>query len=830
MFGDKLRNRIGLPKDYSRDNTNDFNSRPPKSIEDYYKMLVEHNADVFGKFLDLKTNGIIQDYSYTNYIQRGGGKKTMTSIPIRQSTKGGSNTDATQHQQTAFSYAGLVGKAVLYSFIGSNTFTDDNGEQKSVMELDRADKAENLFINFYNDDEIDLSKLAFLLGVSISSLFVLKPTEQFTKTQMINVCLTLVREIPNLNGLDIQAVYRMIDRLTDIFRGHPMGTDQNREAKRSVYSQFLIFIQEQETTTVYNLIELHGRTSVDFLVEYFGNIKEKFDEVSTLIDFMVEQFTYNQDALEEFQTIMDKLPEDITDPLGWIDYITESTLGQEKRDDGWRELIIEALDGFIDEELPQPSIPKDGWKMTLKVNDDGSLVATGLEKDAANINDPELNAIRQKLFPNQVLEETNNKYTDRFKMNMLPEDKDLNRFLDLASKVYDITDKDFTIDTMKPILEQFGLTDMEQGGLYGDYPRYSTDREATYFLAQKDNTILMACRGTEGANTNDYITDIGGAWNGFTDRGNIQQSQLKERLDSIVDIGQTPVLYITGHSLGAATATKIMEYVLKGHPTTQIDSILFASPSVFKDKEDADEFERLASNHSIGIVNVEGDVITTDGFNHHAEGITTHIDRLGHKVNYGSGEYTSSPIRQFEDAVATLLGIGQLSSTHTIAAMRNSIDMLGNTTDIDTSLVNEFIQLGSSSAAKILMMTTYSAAPTLALTGNAAYEFVVADDYQTAFVSVSLMLLSAKVSQFLAGRFNTKLSKAETTFVGTFAAILPGLKGLLTSKKQTQSVYPQTPTPNKATPYKATKHRLPSTVKRSIKAKQRLQYGTPSNV
>ena len=36
---------------------------------------------------------------------------------------------------------------------------------------------------------------------------------------------------------------------------------------------------------------------------------------------MVDQFTYNQDALEEFQTIMDKLPEDITDPLGWIDYI-----------------------------------------------------------------------------------------------------------------------------------------------------------------------------------------------------------------------------------------------------------------------------------------------------------------------------------------------------------------------------------------------------------------------------------------------------------------------------------------------------------------------------
>ena len=128
------------------------------------------------------------------------------------------------------------------------------------------------------------------------------------------------------------------------------------------------------------------------------------------------------------------------------------------------------------------------------------------------------------------------------------------------------------------------------------------------------------------------------------------------------------------------------------------------------------------------------------------------------------------------------------------------------------------------------MMTTYSVAPTLALTGTAVKEIVVADDYQTAFISVSLMLLSAKASQFLAGRINTKLSKAETTFVGTFAAILPGLKGLLTSKKQTQSVYPQTPTPNKATPYKASNHRLPSTVKRSIKAKQRLQYGTPSNV
>jgi hypothetical protein len=199
-------------------------------------------------------------------------------------------------------------------------------------------------------------------------------------------------------------------------------------------------------------------------------------------------------------------------------------------------------------------------------------------------------------------------------------------------------------------------------------------------------------------------------------------------------------------------------------------------------------------------------------------------------VNYGSGEYTSSPIRQFEDAVATLLGIGQLSSTHTISAMKNSIDMLGNTTDIDTSLVNEFIQLGSSSAAKILMMTTYSVAPTLALTGTAVKEIVVADDYQTAFISVSLMLLSAKASQFLAGRFNSKLSKAETTFIGTFAAILPGLKGLLTSKKQTQSVYPQTPTPKKQTPYKASNHRLPNSVKRSIRAKREIQYGTPSNV
>ena len=92
------------------------------------------------------------------------------------------------------------------------------------------------------------------------------------------------------------------------------------------------------------------------------------------------------------------------------------------------------------------------------------------------------------------------------------------------------------------------------------------------------------------------------------------------------------------------------------------------------------------------------------------------------------------------------------------------------------------------------------------------------------------MLLSAKASQFLAGRVNTKLSNAETTFVGTFAGILPGLKGLLTSKKQTQSVYPQTPTPNKQTPYKASNHRLPNSALNSIKAKRGLQYGTPSNV
>ena len=61
---------------------------------------------------------------------------------------------------------------------------------------------------------------------------ILKTTQQFTKTEIINMCLTIVREIPNINSLDIQEIYRTIDTLSSIFQQHPTGMENNR--KRNV--------------------------------------------------------------------------------------------------------------------------------------------------------------------------------------------------------------------------------------------------------------------------------------------------------------------------------------------------------------------------------------------------------------------------------------------------------------------------------------------------------------------------------------------------------------------------------------------------------------------
>ena len=59
--------------------------------------------------------------------------------------------DTTHHDQTAFSYMGVVGKAVLYMFLSKNTWKVGGGLQnKTVLQLNTIDRGELLFMHFFD--------------------------------------------------------------------------------------------------------------------------------------------------------------------------------------------------------------------------------------------------------------------------------------------------------------------------------------------------------------------------------------------------------------------------------------------------------------------------------------------------------------------------------------------------------------------------------------------------------------------------------------------------------------------------------------------------------
>ena len=64
--------------------------------------------------------------------------------------------------------------------------------------------------------------------------------------------------------------------------------------------------------------------------------------------------------MNEYQLIMPKLAtvNQIQDPVGWIKYITKTTLGQENIGDAWSDLILPTLDGYMESDFLNHNYPK----------------------------------------------------------------------------------------------------------------------------------------------------------------------------------------------------------------------------------------------------------------------------------------------------------------------------------------------------------------------------------------------------------------------------------------------------------------------------------------
>ena len=268
---------------------------------------------------------------------------------------------------------------------------------------------------------------------------------------------------------------------------------------------------------------------------------------------------------------------------------------------------------------------------------------------------------------------------------------------------------------------------------------------------------------------------------GFTDRNVIQNSQLMKRLQSIVDIGQVPELHITGHSRGSATSIKILEQVIHKYPQTKIDGIMFAPPSIFHTIEEAQRFQELARNYNIALINIEGDVIGTEGLNHHIEELTGHIGIENGKyvLKYGSGndkntnnnpvEYVSN---QLKDVLKTVSETLLVPETHSMIGMRDKLHMAYNNTPIDMSFAQEFARLAPESITNAMLIAGFRQYPKTALAVNVAKEIATSTDKDTFAVSMMLMLLNIGIQRKMMGE-GIGLNFAQTTFLSMLSSILP---------------------------------------------------------